>query len=47
MPSPLDTALAWLAGRRPEMEALLRGLVEKNSFTGSIARSLRSVIAAS
>jgi glutamate carboxypeptidase len=37
MPSPLDTALAWLAGRRPEMEALLRGLVEQNSFTGNVA----------
>jgi glutamate carboxypeptidase len=33
MPSPLDTALTWLSARRPEMEELLRRLVERSSFT--------------
>ncbi len=33
MATKLDDALAWLAGARREMEALLAALVERNSFT--------------
>lgn len=33
MPSPVDDALAWLAGQRPAMESMLHGLVEHNSFS--------------
>lgn len=37
MPSPLETAVSWLAKQRPSMEALLRHLVMQNSFTGNPA----------
>jgi glutamate carboxypeptidase len=33
MPTPLETALAWLAGQRPAMKALLARLVAQNSHT--------------
>ncbi len=33
MDRTLDGALSWLAARRPDMEALLRRLVDQNSFT--------------
>jgi glutamate carboxypeptidase len=33
----LDAALAWLAGQRPAMEALLARLVRQNSFTRNVA----------
>lgn len=37
MAPSLDTALVWLANRLPEMEELLRRLVEENSFTAHVA----------
>jgi glutamate carboxypeptidase len=35
VPRSIETALAWLAGERPAMEALLEELVRVNSFTGN------------
>ncbi len=37
MPTKLERAIAWLAPRRPEMEALLAALVEVNSHTDNVA----------
>jgi len=37
MPTPLEAALAWLAGQRPAMKALLARLVAQNSFTRNTA----------
>jgi glutamate carboxypeptidase len=37
MPRPHDAALDWLSGRLPEMEHLLRRLVDQNSFTRNVA----------
>ncbi len=37
MDLPLPTALAWLSGQLPAMEALLRRLVEQNSSTRNVA----------
>ena len=33
---PLDNAVSWLSGQRPAMEALLRRLVDQNSFTRNV-----------
>jgi glutamate carboxypeptidase len=33
---PLEKALSWLSLQRPSMEALLRGLVDQNSFTRNV-----------
>jgi len=41
----LDAALAWLAGQRPAMEALLERLVRQNSFTRNVA-GVNAVVAA-
>jgi glutamate carboxypeptidase len=34
---PLDEALSWLSGQLPAMEALLRRLVDQNSWSGNVA----------
>jgi glutamate carboxypeptidase len=34
---PLEIAVSWLAAQRPAMEALLRRLVDQNSFTRNVA----------
>ena len=34
---PLESALSWLGGERPAMAAMLRRLVEVNSFTRNLA----------
>ena len=43
---PLDDALAWLAGERPAMEALLGDLVERSSFTQDAAGVSRAAAVA-
>ena len=37
MDRPLESAVSWLAAQRPSMEALLRRLVDQNSFTRNVA----------
>ncbi len=42
-----DEALSWLSGRLPEMEALLRDLVDRNSWSGNVAgvNAVQSLVA--
>ena len=37
MDPSLEKAVSWLSGQRPSMEALLRRLVDQNSFTRNVA----------